>query len=137
MQQQQSFPKKMLPLFFAFVLINSLVLFYQKELDQNKIDPFVVFAANGLLFILSVLSLAMHIKPVDKKNPNAAVRGVLAATLLKLMVLGISAMVYLFAAGENRSIKAIFAGMILYVIYTFIEVRIASSKPNQNNNAGK
>ncbi|HEX3024073.1 MAG TPA: 7 transmembrane receptor [Chitinophagaceae bacterium] len=105
-------------------------------MDQNKIDPFVVFTANGLLFILSVLSLAMHIKPVDKKNPHAAVRGVMAATLLKLMVLGISAMVYLFAAGENRSIKAIFAGMILYVVYTFIEVSIAS-KHNQNNNAGK
>ena len=136
MQQQQSFSKKMLPLFFAFVLINSLVLFYQKEMDLDKIDPFVVFAANGLLFILSVLSLAMHSKPVDKKNPHAAVRGVMAATVLKLMVLGISAVVYLFAAGENRSIKAIFAGLILYVIYSFIEVRIAS-KPNQNNNAGK
>lgn len=136
MQQQQSFSKKMLPLFFAFVLVNSLVLFYQKELDQNKIDALVVFTANGLLFILSVLSLAMHTKPVDKKNPHAAVRGIMLATLVKLMVLCISAIVYLLAAGDNRSIRAIIAGMILYVIYTFIEVRIAS-KPNQNNNAGK
>ncbi len=136
MQQQQSFSKKMLPLFFAFVLVNSLVLFYQKDLNQNNIDALVVFAANGLLFILSVLSLAMHTKPVDKKNPHAVVRAVMLATLLKLMVLGISAMFYLIAAGSNRSIGAIIAGMILYVIYTFIEVRIAS-KPNQNNNAGK
>ena len=136
MQQQQSFSKKMLPLFFAFVLINSLVLFYQKELNQEKIDALVVFTANGLLFILSVLSLAMHTKSIDKKNPNAAVRGVMAATLLKLMVLSISAIVYLILAGNNRSLKAIFAGMVLYVVYTFIEVGIAS-KPNQNNNAGK
>jgi len=126
----------MLPLFFAFVLINSLVLFYQKNLDQHKIDSLVVFAANTLLFILSVLSLAMHTRSIDKKNPNAAIRGVMAATLLKLMVLTIAALVYLFWAGNNRSLEAIFAGMILYVIYTFIEVRIAS-KTNQNNNGGK
>ena len=136
MQQQPSFSRKMLPLFFAFVLINSLVLFYQKNLDQHKIDSLVVFAANTLLFILSVLSLAMHTRSIDKKNPNAAIRGVMAATLIKLMVLTIAALVYLFWAGNNRSLEAIFAGMILYVIYTFIEVRIAS-KTNQNNNGGK
>jgi hypothetical protein len=136
MQQQTPFPKKMLPLFFAFVLVNSIVLYYQKELEQQKVDALVVYAANGLLFILSVLSLAMHTRSIDKKNPNAAIRGVMAATLLKLLVLSIAALVYLFLAGNNRSLPAIFAGMILYVIYTFIEVRIAS-KPNQNNNAGK
>ena len=136
MEQQPSISKKTLPLFFAFLLVNSLVLYYQKELDQHKIDAMVVFASNTLLFILSVLSLAMHTKSIDKKNPNAAVRAVMAATLLKLMVLSIAALVYLFWSGNNRSLNAIFAGMILYVVYTFIEVRIAS-KPNQNNNAGK
>ena len=134
--QQQSFAKKMLPLFFAFVLVNSLILYYQKDLDKHKIDSLVVFAANTLLFILSVLSLAMHTRSIDKKNPNAAIRGVMAATLIKLMVLTIAALVYLFWAGNNRSLEAIFAGMILYVVYTFIEVRIAS-KTNQNNNGGK
>lgn len=126
MQQQTPFPKKMLPLFFAFVLINSLVLYYQKELDQRKIDALVVFAANGLLFVLSVLSLAMHTKSIDKKNPNAAIQNVMIATLVKLMVLSIATLVYLFIAGNNRSLNAIFVGMVLYVIYTFIEVRIAS-----------
>jgi uncharacterized membrane protein len=134
--QQPSFAKKMLPLFFLFVLVNSLVLYFQKELDDKKIDALVVFAANCLLFVLSVLSLAMHTKAPDKKNPNAIVRGVMAATLLKMMVLGASALVYLFLSGPNRSINAIFAGLVLYVIYTFIEVGIAS-KNNDNNNAGK
>ena len=134
--QQQSFAKKMLPLFFAFVLVNSLILYYQKDLDKHKIDSLVVFASNILLFILSVLSLAMHTRSIDKKNPNASVRAVMAATLMKLMVLSIAALVYLFWSGSSRSLEAIFAGMILYVVYTFIEVRIAS-KTNQNNNGGK
>jgi len=134
--QPASFAKKILPLFFLFVLVNSLVLYFQKELDARKIDAMVVFAANCLLFVLSALSLAMHTKAPDKKNPNAIVRGVMAATLLKMMVLGSSTLVYLFVAGPTRSINAIFAGLVLYVVYTFIEVSIAS-KNNQNNNAGK
>jgi uncharacterized membrane protein len=130
MQQPPSFGKKMLPLFFLFVIVNSIVLWYQKDLDARKIDAMVVFASNCLLFILSVLSLAMHTRTVDKKNPNAAIRGILAATLLKLMVLGAAALAYLFFAGTSRSVYAVFVGMFLYIIYTFLEVRIAS-KPNQ------
>jgi len=131
-----SFAKKTLPLFLIFVLINSLVLYFHKELDDRKIDSIVVFVANSLLYVLSVLSLTMHTKKPDKKNPNAIVRGVMAATLLKMMVLCFSTLIYLFVAGQSRSINAIFAGLILYVIYTLIEVSIAS-KNNQNNNAGK
>jgi hypothetical protein len=130
MQQEPSFGRKMLPLFFLFVVVNSIVLWYQRDLDARKIDAVVVFASNCLLFILSILSLAMHTRTVDKKNPNAAIRGVLAVTLLKLMVLGAAALAYLFFAGPGRSVNAVFAGMFLYVIYTFLEVRIAS-KPNQ------
>lgn len=119
-------------MFFLFVIVNSIVLWYDRELDSRKIDAMVVFASNCLLFILSVLSLAMHSKPTDKKNANAAIRGVLAATVLKMFVLVTAALAYLFFAGERRSVYAIFVGMALYAIYTFLEVSIASkSNPNK------
>ncbi len=130
MQPQPSFGRKMLPLFFLFVIVNSIVLWYARELDGRKIDAMVVFASNCLLFLLSILSLAMHTRPTDKKNANSAIRGVLAATLLKMIVLVSATMAYLFFAGANRSVNSIFVGMILYAIYTFLEVNIAS-KPNQ------
>jgi hypothetical protein len=128
---QKSFIKNIIPLFSLFVVIDALLLWYQKDLPRYHIDAMVVFAANTLLFILSVLSLMMHTKAIDKKNPNAAIRGVMGATVLKLFVLGAAALVYLFLCDQNsRSLNAIFVGMILYVVYTFIEVRIAS-KANQ------
>lgn len=132
MQPQPSFGRKMLPLFFLFIIVNSIVLWYDRELEVWKIDAMVVFASNCLLFLLSVLSLAMHTRPTDKKNANVAIRGVLAATLLKMIVLVSATMAYLFFAGAKRSVNSIFVGMVLYAIYTFIEVSIASnSKPNQ------
>lgn len=132
---QKSFSKKLIPLFTFFVVVNAALLWYQKELPLHNVDVMVVFAANCLLFVLSALSLMMHTKAIDKKNPNAAIRGVMGATVLKLFVLAAAALVYLFLSNKNRSLNAIFVGMILYVVYTFIEVRIAS-KTNQDNNGG-
>ena len=132
---EKSFPKKIMPLFFLFVVVNAVLLWYQKSLPFYHIDVMVVFAANSLLFVLSVLSLMMHTKAIDKKNPNAAIRGVLGATVLTLCVLAAAALIYLFITDKSRSLNAIFIGMVLYVFYTFIEVRIAS-KTNQDSNGG-
>jgi len=134
--QQPSFARKVLPLFFVFVVVNSFVLYFQQELNDKKIDALVVFTANCLLFVLSALSLAMHIQSMNKKSPNTSVRGIMAVTLIKLMVLGGAAMMYLVIAGSNRSLYAVFVGMFLYLVYTFLEVWIAS-KNNQDNNGSK
>ncbi len=128
----KTFSKNIIPLFFLFVLVNAIILWFQNDLPKINIDSMVVYAANVLLFTLSVLSLMMHSKAVDKKNPNAAIRGVMGATVLKLFVLGTAALTYLTLAGTHRSVNAVFVGMILYVFYTFVEVRIAT-KINQDN----
>ncbi|MDE3236348.1 MAG: hypothetical protein KGO81_10375 [Bacteroidota bacterium] len=126
MQQPQSFAKRIMPLFVVFIIVNSIILLLQKQFYQNNIDALVVFTANYLLFIMSSVTIAMHLKAFNKKNPNASVRSVMGATLMKLVVLGGSAIVYLAMAGANRSLKAILGGMILYVVYTVVEVRIAT-----------
>lgn len=123
--QPPFFGRKIIPLFIVFIIVNSMVLYFQQKLEHLKIDPLVVFTANCLLFVLSTLSLAMHTKTADKKNPNAAIRSVMAVTFIKLMVLAASAIIYLLVAGEKRSVYGVFVGMLLYIIYTFLEVRIA------------
>ncbi len=124
-QETNSFGKRMLPLFFLFVIVNSIVLFFQQRLDGYKIDSFVVFTANCLLFILSVLTLAMHSRALNKTNPNVFIRSVMGATMIKMLVLASAAMIYLFMAGNNRSVYAVFASMLLYIIYMVLEIRIA------------
>ena len=128
-----SFAKKLMPLFFVFVAVNSLVLWYWPLLEQKKIDALVVFTANCLLFGISAITLAMHTKEIDKKNPNAAIRGVMAATVIKIFVMGIAVVVYLLTA-IHKSYNAIFISMGLYFVYTFLEVKAASK--NQEKNGG-
>lgn len=64
-------------------------------------------------------------KNSQNPNPNAVIRGVMAGTFLKLFVLAAATLIYLFNAGEDRSVNAVFVGMGLYIIYTWLEVRIS------------
>jgi len=132
--QNARFAKILIPFFAAFVLINSILLIWEQHFINVKIDPWVVFVANCLLLAISTLNLAMHIKSVNNKNPNVAIRSVMLATLLKLFILVGAALIYLFLAGKDRSTYAILVSMVLYIIYTVMEVRIAS-KINQDNDA--
>ncbi len=62
---------------------------------------------------------------VNNANPHAMVRGVMGSVVLKLFVLGTAAFLYLYNAGEHKSVNALFMGMALYIIYTWLEVKIA------------
>ncbi len=127
-----SFSKNILPLFILFVSVNSLLIFFKKMMYTHQIDVWVVFSANCILFVISILSLALHIQAAHKKTPMASVSNVMMVTLMKLLVLGGAAILYLVLAGPNRSVYAVFVGMVLYLMYTFLEVYIAA-KINGNN----
>jgi hypothetical protein len=112
-----------LPLIFIFVAVNALCVIFNNKLDAWKINHLVVQAANLLLFVLMFTSAYIHFKALHKTNPNAFLRSVLSATLLKLFVIGGATLVYLFVAGENKSVYAVIAGLLLYIIYTIVELR--------------
>ncbi len=132
MQAKQSFAKKIMPLFLVFILVNCLALIFNIQLQKININADVVIGANCILFLISTLSIAMHKNACDKKNPNAIVRTMMAASLLKLMIAAFSIVIYVLIAKEKRNSYGVFCGLGLYIIYTFIEVRIAGKMRNDN-----
>lgn len=111
-----------LPLVALFVLVNAVCFAWKDGLLAQKIDPTVVQGANVLLFLLAVICAVMHYRAVKNPNPNAFVRSIMGATVLKLFVLAGAVLVYVYLAGVNKSTRAIVAGMVLYVIYSVFEV---------------
>ena len=81
-------------------------------------------------------SAYLHIKAFYKPNPHAFLRSVLGATVLKLFVIAGAAFVYLLVAGEKKSIYAVLAGMVLYIVYTVVEMR-GIVKMNKQENDGE
>jgi hypothetical protein len=117
--------KLYLPLLLLFVFVNANSLVFKAFMERHQIDNGVVIAANTLLFLISILSLFMQLKSVNNPNPHAMVRGVMGSVVLKLFVLGTAAFIYLYAAGESKSVNALFVSMALYLLYTWVEVRLA------------
>lgn len=117
--------KIFVPLVLVFVIVNLLALLFGTILHAWKIDAYVVVGANLLLFLISVYNALQHLKAMAQTNPHAMVRGVMGSTVLKLFVLGTAAFIYLYNAGESKNINGLFFSMGLYIVYTWLDVRIA------------
>ena len=123
-----------LPLVLVFVVVNLLALLFGSVLKNWNIDPWVVAGANVLLFLISIYNASQHLKVMAQNNAHAMVRGVMGSTVLKLFVLGTAAFVYLYNAAENRNVNGLFISMGLYILYTWLDVRIAlKGNPVKNN----
>jgi hypothetical protein len=127
--------KKAVPFLFLFMFVNTLAIVFGKTLDAKKIDHTVIIAANIILFIIALITLALHTKSVKSSNPNMFTNSVMGATMLKLIIAGGCVLAYVTIAGKNRSTMAVIISMVLYLVYTFMEVMIALQL-NKKKNAG-
>lgn len=127
--------KLLLPLILLMILVNVLFVVFGNFWKLHQVEISVVIGANTLLFLIAAISLISQLKSVDNPNPHAMVRGVMGSVVLKLFVLGTAAFIYLYAAGSNKSVNALFISMGLYIVYTWLEVRMAL-RLNPSKNGG-
>lgn len=127
--------KLYVPLIVVFIIVSLCCIVFNEFLLRHYTDYIVVLVANLLLFGIGVFSLYRQIASLKNTNPHAMVRGVLSAVVLKLFVLGTAAFMYLYMSGEHKSVNALFLGMALYLIYTWLEVKI-SMQLNSPKNGG-
>lgn len=112
-------------LIFSFAVNTFSILAF--AFKYQLVDGLVVLSANLLLTFIFCFNVSKHIKTTNHANPHAMVRGVMSGVVLKLFVLGGAAFIYLYAAGEKRNTNALFLSMVLYIVYTWLEVRLVTS----------
>jgi len=115
------------PLILVFIILNAVWVTQRRWFQKYDIDADVLIVTSLLLFLLASAAVYMHKKAIANPNPNAFVRSVLSAMILKIFVLAAAAFIYIAVSKEKRSDNALFVGMGLYFIYSFIEVRLALS----------
>ena len=102
--------------------------------ENIGVDHWVVLISNLLLYIISAITVWMHLQAIKNPNPNVFTRSVMGGTVLKLFVLGVAVMIYLVIAGSKKNVYSIFIGMFLYMIYTAFDVKAALQlNKNQKN----
>ena len=72
-KEPNSFIKQASPFFILFISLAAIFMLFASKLDALGIDHLVIIWANGLLFIIAIITLAMHLKSVKNVNPNASI----------------------------------------------------------------
>lgn len=122
---KKSLFRLLVPLLLAAATIALLTALGSEWMGVRKIDPYVVQMANLLLLLTSSLNVYFQKANLQKTNPQAVMRGIIGATMVKLFFLATLVLVYLMAAGENRSVYAVIVSMGCYIIYSWLETRIS------------
>jgi hypothetical protein len=118
------FDKQIMPLWTVFRVVSGLRVSFWNQLPAKQINPWVVLVANALLLGIALLNIAYHRASLQKKNPQAVLRSVMGATMVKLFMLAALVIIYLVSAGSARSIYGVIASMGLYIIYSWLETKI-------------
>lgn len=116
--------KKIRPLVLFFLIVNALTIVGDKKIAAWGMKQDVLIIANILLFLFSLVGLLMQLNASKNPNPNAIVRAVMAGMGLKLIGFGAALIIYLSMVGKDKSVYSIYAALGLYVVYTWIEVRL-------------
>ncbi len=116
--------KLYLPVVILFVLISVLIIVFKDKLQAHNLNYIPLLVANGITALLSLISLSMHISAIKNNNAKAFVRSVMLGSFMKLMVIGFSALIYLFIV-KSQGKYTVLGVMVFYFIYTFVEVRMA------------
>jgi hypothetical protein len=107
----------------VFIVSSIAIELLPSFLHDLNIDSKALSGGNKLLFILSVLSYWLYTRSLRNPNPNAFVRAVYGSMLIKMAVCLLATFIYLKVA-VSVSKNAIIACLVLYVLYTIVEVAI-------------
>ena len=116
--------KLLYPITGLFVFVASMIQIGEQELIKYKFVPTVIMSANVLLFVVTLLGLFALINASKNPNPNVLVRTVMMAMGLRLLGIAVAVLLYMKLAGAGISPRSVYAGFVLYPLYTWLEIRL-------------
>jgi hypothetical protein len=132
--KNKAYGRAFLPILWVFLVSSLLILIGTPVLREWNVDTRALLGGNELFFCLTAVSYLLHIKSLKNPNPHFFVRMIYGSLIIKMLVCLVAAMLYgLFAKAINKN--AILGCFILYILYTFMEVRLLTKflKKSPNN----
>lgn len=91
-------------------------------LSVYNIDRNVLFIANGLFFLISLLTFLIQKKALRNANPHVFVRSVMVSMMLKMFICVAAVAVYAIAAGDGMNKRSVLLSLFFYLLYLTAEV---------------
>jgi hypothetical protein len=84
----------------------------------------VLSVGNLVLFLATAFSFYLYSKALRNKNVNVFLRMMYSSLLVKMIFCLAATLLYLFLAGSEVNRAAIIACFVLYMVYTYMEVKV-------------
>jgi hypothetical protein len=121
------------PLLLVFIGITLAVFAADGIIQTYELNKNTLLVANMLLLVLFLLVLLLQKNALQHKNPNVWVRSVMLGMTIKMLLCAISVVVYMKYMGEGINRRSVYAALIFYLIYLFVEVKtITKLNPGKN-----
>ena len=132
--KNRMYGRAFLPILALFIVSSGFILLGGSLLREWKTDSGVLLIGNELFFGLTAISYLLHIKSLRSRNAHGFVRMVYSSLIIKMMACMVAALLYGWLT-KSVNKNAILGCFILYVLYTFLEVRVLMKflKKSPNN----
>ena len=104
-------------------------------LARWNFDQDVLIIGNFLLLIVTLVSYLLLYRGLVSSNPQSFIRAMYGSFIVKFFIIALAAFVYIMIARKNVNKPALIFCMVLYLVYTFIEVSVLIKLLKQKKNA--
>ena len=126
--------KPVLPLFFTFLILTAIIVAAVFLYNEKGVDYIIVMGGNCLFFLISLFVFRMQYLAMQNSNPNVFIRSVMGGMIIKVFGCMIALVAYYFLSGHAFNKPAVYASMVIYIIYLVVEVKTIM-KLNKTKNA--
>lgn len=124
----------LLPMLILFGIILVFIVVCKNFLSAYNFDRNILHIANGLFFLISIITFLFQKNALKKTNPHIFVRSVMASMMLKMFICVAAISVYAITAGNSLNKRSVFLALFLYLLYLAVEV-ISLLKINKQHHA--
>lgn len=113
-----------LPILAVFIFSSLFIVAARSLLAEGRFDHRVLLAGNVLLFGVTAFSFYLYTKALRNNNMHAFLRMMYGSLLIKMFACLLATLVYAYLAGRQVNRNGILGCFVLYILYTYLEVRI-------------
>ncbi|MEP7238776.1 MAG: hypothetical protein ABI685_12950 [Ferruginibacter sp.] len=126
--------KAVFPLFITFFVLTAIIFAANIFYTNKGIGYTVVMGGNCLFFLISLFVFRMQYLAMYNANPNVFIRSVMGGMIIKVFACVMAVIAYYFISGATFNKPAVYASMVIYIVYLVVEVKTIM-KLNKTKNA--
>ncbi|MBC7850104.1 MAG: hypothetical protein H7Y31_10225 [Chitinophagaceae bacterium] len=122
------------PIILTFIFLNGGIFATRSLLAKYNISADVLLAGNLILFVAIAVSFYFYYRSLQDNRATAILRMVYLGMFVKLLLCIFSAFIYIMMTGKNVNKGGIVGCLVLYVLYTAMEISILMKVSKQKKN---